>query len=205
VKWYRKAAEQGHAFAQDGLGSCYCEGQGVPQDFGEAVKWFRKAAEQGNATAQYNLGVCYQNGQGVPQNREEGLMWIRKAAAQGEPNATAFLQRLRARNIQWSIAIISGAVPILLFAFSVWCGFSGGGKVYGTWLDVQKMVQNRSQQEIVAMLGKPDFINTFGTLADHSDDEVWVYYKRLRHPVTGQTQDADVHFAHGICNYVTSN
>jgi TPR repeat protein len=46
----------------------YANGQGVPQDYAEAVKWFRKAAEQGNAMAQYNLGIAYANGQGVSRD-----------------------------------------------------------------------------------------------------------------------------------------
>jgi len=32
----------------------YDKGQGVPQDYAEALKWYRKAAEQGFAEAQYN-------------------------------------------------------------------------------------------------------------------------------------------------------
>ena len=32
VHWFRKAAEQGHAEAQDSLGRCYEHGHGVPQD-----------------------------------------------------------------------------------------------------------------------------------------------------------------------------
>ena len=49
VKWYRKAAEQGHAAAQNNLGAMYANGQGVARSDAEAVKWFRKAAEQGYA------------------------------------------------------------------------------------------------------------------------------------------------------------
>ncbi len=30
MKWYRKAAEQGHAGAQHNLGFMYTEGQGIP-------------------------------------------------------------------------------------------------------------------------------------------------------------------------------
>ena len=45
----------------------YAKGQGVPQDYAEAVKWYRLAAEQGFAMAQDNLGLMYKNGQGVPQ------------------------------------------------------------------------------------------------------------------------------------------
>ena len=37
----------------------YDEGQGVPQDYAEAVKWYRMAADQGNADAQSNLGFMY--------------------------------------------------------------------------------------------------------------------------------------------------
>ena len=50
------------AKAQYFLGLMYGEGQGVPQDYAEAVKWHRKAAEQGVAEAQYNLGITYGNG-----------------------------------------------------------------------------------------------------------------------------------------------
>ena len=52
-----KAAEQGQAEAQYTLGFMYAKGEGVPQDYAEAMKWFRKAAEQGHAEAQHNLGV----------------------------------------------------------------------------------------------------------------------------------------------------
>ncbi|MCC8020830.1 MAG: sel1 repeat family protein [Akkermansia sp.] len=51
VRWYRKAAEQGHAGAQCNLGCCYFNGYGVKQNREEAVCWRRKAAEQGHAHA----------------------------------------------------------------------------------------------------------------------------------------------------------
>ena len=47
---YRKGAEQGYAWSQFGLGGAYFSGEGVPQDYAEAVKWFR-AAEQDHAEA----------------------------------------------------------------------------------------------------------------------------------------------------------
>src|SRR6476660_6605923 len=40
VKWYRKAAEQKYAGAQNSLGVCYARGEGVPRDLVEAVKWY---------------------------------------------------------------------------------------------------------------------------------------------------------------------
>ena len=51
-KWYRKAAEQGHAEAQYALGGCYYLGKGVTKDHKQAVYWLRKSAAQGNADAQ---------------------------------------------------------------------------------------------------------------------------------------------------------
>ncbi len=38
-------AEQGNASAQFNLGFMYNKGQGVPQDYTEAVKWYRLAAD----------------------------------------------------------------------------------------------------------------------------------------------------------------
>ena len=46
----------------------YAKGDGVPQDYKEAVKWFRLSAEQGNAKAQSNLGVI------VPRHLKVGHM-----------------------------------------------------------------------------------------------------------------------------------
>jgi len=79
----RKAAEQGDAVAQNNLGVCYEQGNGVAQDIDEAVKWYRKAAEQGLAEAQNNLGVCYLMGRGVPEDEAEGVKWLRLGAEQG--------------------------------------------------------------------------------------------------------------------------
>ena len=76
------------------LGSLYGVGQGVPQDYAEAVKWYRRAAEQGRADAQANLGVMYSNGQGVPQDYAEAVKWSRRAAEQGHAHAQAFLGTL---------------------------------------------------------------------------------------------------------------
>lgn len=83
VKWYRKAAEQGYAPAQDSLGDCHHFGHGVDVDYVEAVKWYRKAAEQGYRFAQFSLGMCYHFGHGVDEDDIEAVKWYRKAAEQG--------------------------------------------------------------------------------------------------------------------------
>ena len=77
------AAEQGDAVAQFKLGVMYYGGEGVPQDYEEALRWYKLAAEQGDAVAQGKLGVMYREGQGVPQDYEEALRWYKLAAEQG--------------------------------------------------------------------------------------------------------------------------
>nr|WP_271873207.1 tetratricopeptide repeat protein [Rubripirellula sp.] len=79
----KKAAESGDATAQFNLGKMYESGQGVPQDYADAMKWYRLAADQGYAKAQINIGVMYDNGQGVPQDYAEAMKWYRLAADQG--------------------------------------------------------------------------------------------------------------------------
>jgi formylglycine-generating enzyme required for sulfatase activity len=51
VKWFRLAAEQGHANAQFDLGKLYLHGFDVTQDYVEAYVWFSVAAAGGHADA----------------------------------------------------------------------------------------------------------------------------------------------------------
>ena len=46
MKWYRLAAEPGHAGAQNNLGIMYQKGQGVPQDYVQAHMLFNLAASR---------------------------------------------------------------------------------------------------------------------------------------------------------------
>lgn len=55
VKWYRQAAELGHASAQHYLGFHYFTGRGVAKDYVEAYKWLALAAGQGEEQANKNL------------------------------------------------------------------------------------------------------------------------------------------------------
>jgi TPR repeat protein len=85
--WYRRAAELGHARAQNDLGWLYQNGWGVPRDNAQALHWYRLAATQGDAFAQVNIGWMYQNGRGAPRDYVEAMRWYRLAAAQGNPIA----------------------------------------------------------------------------------------------------------------------
>ena len=81
------SAEQGDAEAQARLGYMYFHGQGVPQDYSEAVRWYRRAADQGDAKGQDGLAFMYFHGQGVSQDYSEAVRWYRKAADQGDAKA----------------------------------------------------------------------------------------------------------------------
>jgi len=54
VRWYRLAAEQGYANAQNNLGARYASGEGVPEDDVLAYLWYNLAAAQGNENAPGN-------------------------------------------------------------------------------------------------------------------------------------------------------
>ena len=78
---------KGYAGAQVNLGLMYEQGQGVRQDYAQAVQWYRKAAEQGYAGAQVNLGLMYEQGQGVRQDYAQAVQWYRRAVEQGDTDA----------------------------------------------------------------------------------------------------------------------
>ena len=87
-------AKQGDAKAQDTLGDCYYNGEGVEQDYMEAVKWYRKAADQGNSDAQAMLGYCYLYGLGVEENINEAVKRFRKLADQGDDSLASLVATL---------------------------------------------------------------------------------------------------------------
>ena len=76
--------------AQTNLGNSYREGEGVPQDYKEAMKWYRLAAKQGRALAQNNLGIMYEYGNGVLQDNTMAHMWYNIASANGHEKAGGY-------------------------------------------------------------------------------------------------------------------
>jgi TPR repeat protein len=67
------------------LGNLFLKGDGVAQDYAEAVRFFRLAAAQGEQYAQLSLGRLFHHGVGVAKDRAEAIRWYRLAAAQGYP------------------------------------------------------------------------------------------------------------------------
>lgn len=83
MRTLQAAAERGDAKAQAELGCEYFLGQGVKQDYVEAIKWLRKAAAQGRSDAMCFLGRAYQEGYGVKRDYVEAVNWFRKGAERG--------------------------------------------------------------------------------------------------------------------------
>jgi uncharacterized protein len=63
---FRQLAEGGDRQAQLRLGQLYERGEGVLQNFIEAVRWFRAAADQGCVPAMARLGEIYLTGLAPP-------------------------------------------------------------------------------------------------------------------------------------------
>lgn len=83
---WRRLAEDGQVDAQYNLGVIYHHGDGVAQDFQEALMWYGRAAQNGDVEAQRALGSMYMRGQGVAQNEKVGMrfMMLSKALAHHE-------------------------------------------------------------------------------------------------------------------------
>lgn len=76
--WERKAAEQGHAYAQANLSFRHYDAG----DYAEAFRWCQRAAHSQLPWAQYNVGLMYRRGEGVAQSDAEAARWYRLAADQ---------------------------------------------------------------------------------------------------------------------------
>ncbi len=93
--WYRKAAAQGIAAAQNNLGLMFAQGLGVPLDTGRAAQLWLAAGHNDHPIAQYNLALAYFRGDGVPKDRSKAEFWFRRASDLGLPNAQYALGQIK--------------------------------------------------------------------------------------------------------------
>ena len=103
-KWFRRAADQGDAWAQLELGNLYNEGHGVEQDDHEAIKWRLRAAEQGNQFVARNLGGHYAGGYGIEKDNIQAYKWFSIAAINGDEDSQKYKQRLEEEMIPIQVA-----------------------------------------------------------------------------------------------------
>ena len=81
VQWFSKAAAQGHAHAQLGMGLAYESGRGVPKDGMQAANWYQKAADQGMPRAQHLLAWLLIDGDDAPKDDEAKAFNLFRSAA----------------------------------------------------------------------------------------------------------------------------
>ncbi len=77
------SAMQGNSDAQFELGNIYFEGNGVPQDYTQAISWYNLSANQGNVSAQLKLADLYSSEavKGVVLNPVMAHFWYNLIAA----------------------------------------------------------------------------------------------------------------------------
>jgi len=82
VKWFRKAADQGEAAGEYGLGLMYAKGEGIKQDYAKALEYVTRAAEKDYSDAVFALAAVYaQGGYGMQPNAEKAEFWNARAKA----------------------------------------------------------------------------------------------------------------------------
>ena len=94
AQYFRRAAEQGDADGQYGLGILYASGQGVARDPATAREWLERAGNQNHALAVDALSQAFLAGRlGFKTDPADaaGLGWVRKAGALDSIPALTYL------------------------------------------------------------------------------------------------------------------
>ena len=139
-KQWKPLAEQGNERAQHNLGLMYQKGDGVPQDYKEAVRWFRLAAEQGLANAQNNLGWMYGGGRGVLQDYKEAVRWYRLAAEQGDAEAQT--------NLGWMYDFGKGVFQDFIYAH-MWLNIAASNGMERARVKLKMIEANMTRSDIL--------------------------------------------------------
>ncbi len=89
LKWYERAAENGHASAMFNIGVLYCKnGPRIMQNKEKCIEAYAKSAAMGYGKAAYNLAVLYSeplDGYVSVPDFEKSHYWALEAARLGEP------------------------------------------------------------------------------------------------------------------------
>ena len=97
-RWYRQAAERGHADAQFSLGQLFLlQTRERTRDPVTAAAWYRKAAQHGLADAEFGLGLLHALGDGVRKDIDEAGRWMEQAASRGSAHLAFILGGLYER------------------------------------------------------------------------------------------------------------
>jgi TPR repeat protein len=83
ARWFRRAAEAGHAPSQFRLAKLYELGRGAPRDVAEAEKWHGRAAAQGHVNAMHSLAMLAAAHNRRSTNYLTAAKWFAEAASYG--------------------------------------------------------------------------------------------------------------------------
>lgn len=90
IDYYRRAAAQGHAQAEDNAGLLlYQQGRRT-----EAMPYLNRSAERGEARAQYLVGISLFNGDLLPRDWVRAYAMMNRASASGVAQATQALEHM---------------------------------------------------------------------------------------------------------------
>ena len=128
MRWYQRAAEAGHAEAQNSLGSMLQ----AEKRYGEALTWYQRAADQKNAQAANNLGYLYDLGLGVAQDRNQAAKLYLASANLGWAEA------------MWNLANMYGAGQLGAVDLVTACAWSVRARRYAD--PTQKALLSRVDQ-----------------------------------------------------------
>ncbi len=83
VHWLRLSANHGNPSAQNHLGICLSNGEGVEKNEIEALYWTKKALKNGSVCAANNIATIYRD----MGNNRRAFFWYRRAAESGDYDA----------------------------------------------------------------------------------------------------------------------
>ncbi|KAF7117081.1 hypothetical protein CNMCM5793_005765 [Aspergillus hiratsukae] len=67
------------------VGMMYLRGEGVEQNFNNALTWFKRGLVNGDSLCQHEIGLMYLHGYGVPQDAFKAASYFKSAADQDYP------------------------------------------------------------------------------------------------------------------------
>jgi len=97
IRWFRRAAENGHAAGAFKYAAYLEAGEGVRADIPAARHWYGIGADGGNADAQFQLARMLEAGEGGAADPAAARRWLERAAKQGHPEALFVLGDLTYR------------------------------------------------------------------------------------------------------------
>ena len=184
-----------------GIAVMYTNGEGVPQDDGQAALFYRRAAEKGMAAAQFNLALKYHDGGGVEKDAAEAAKWLRQAAEQGHLAAQARLGMLYsagqgvAQNNQEALKWLRAAAEKneAMAQFGLGCVFCKGLGVPPNDVEAVKWYRRSAEQGFWAAQNNLGFMYRKGVGVPQDFTEAAKWYA-----LAAQNGDAEARFIHDI-------